>query len=75
MKICGNKRSRSLFDLLPRTLIVLQFQKPLGQFHIEPTWAERRKGCSNSSGHRTSLAAMPIHGINLYKSSSLEPVD
>ena len=45
------------------------------KFHIEPPWAEGRKGCSNSHGHMNSLAAMSTHGKNLYKPSSVEPVD
>ena len=46
-------------------------------FYIEPPWAEGRKVCSNSPSHMTNMAAMPVHGENLYtcKSSSLEPVD
>ena len=31
------------------------------------------KVCSNVPGHMTKMAAMPIYGINLKKSSSLEP--
>ena len=44
-------------------------------FYKERPWAEGRKICSNSPGHMTKMATMPIHGKNLYKSSSLEPVD
>ena len=45
------------------------------KFSIEPHWAEERNGNSNSPGHMTNMAAMPVHSKNLYKSSSLEPVD
>ena len=37
-------------------------------FYIERPWAEGRKVCSNSPGHMTNMAAMPIHGKSLYKS-------
>ena len=36
-------------------------------FYIEPFWAEGRKVCSNSPGHMTNMAAMPVQGKNLYK--------
>ena len=42
------------------------------KFHVEPPWDERMKGCSNSSGDMTNMAAMPIYGKNLKKSSSLK---
>ena len=45
------------------------------KFHIELPLAERRKVCSNSPGHMTNMAAMPVHGKSLYKSSSLEAVN
>ena len=31
------------------------------EFYIEPPWAEGRKVCSNSPGHMTNMAAMPVH--------------
>ena len=42
------------------------------KFHIEPHWAEGRKVCSNSPARSHDQ-----HGghLNLYKYSSLEPVD
>ena len=43
------------------------------KFHVEPPWDGGMKVCSNSLGHMTSMAAMPIYGKNLKKSSSLEP--
>ena len=33
------------------------------------------KSCSNCPSHMTKMAAMPIYGKNLKKSSSLEPID
>ena len=41
-------------------------------FHLKPPWDEGMKGCSNGPGHMTNMAAMPIYGKNL-KKSSLEP--
>ena len=45
------------------------------KLYIEPSWTEGRKVSSNSSGDLTNMAAMLIHGKNLYKSSSIEPVN
>ena len=33
------------------------------------------KICTIELGHMTNMAAMPIYGKNLKKSSSLEPID
>ena len=41
--------------------------------HIEHLWDGGTKVCSNGPGHMTKLAAMPISGKNLKKSSSLDP--
>ena len=43
------------------------------KFHVEPLWDGGTKVCSNGPGHMTKLAAMPIYGKNLKKSSSPEP--
>ena len=43
------------------------------KFHVDPPWDQEMKECSNGPGHMTSMAAMPIYGKNLKKSSSLEP--
>ena len=43
------------------------------KFHMEPSWNEGTKVCSNGPGHMTKLGAMPIYGKNLKKSSSPEP--
>ena len=68
------------FDLDSHSMIISNISsKATGpivtKFHIVPPWAEGRKVYSNSPGHMTNMADMPIHGNNLYKSSSLEPVD
>ena len=42
-------------------------------FHMEPPWDGGTKVCSNGPGHMTKMAAMPIYGKNIKKSSSLEP--
>ena len=49
--------------------------KPLGQSKpnfIEPPWEGGTKVCINGPGHTTKMAAMPIYGKNLKKSSSPE---
>ena len=40
---------------------------------MESPWAGGTKVCSKGPGHMTKMAAMPIYGKNLKKSSSLEP--
>ena len=43
------------------------------KFHMESLWDGRTRICSNGPGHMTKMAAIPIYGKNLKKSSSLEP--
>ena len=43
------------------------------KFYVEPPWDGGTKVWSNGLGHMTKMAAMPIYGKNLKKSSSLEP--
>ena len=43
--------------------------------HIQPPGPLGKKSCSNCLGHMTNMAAMPIYGKNLKKSSSPEPLD
>ena len=40
---------------------------------MELLWDGGTKVCSNDPGHMTKMAAMPIYGKNLKKSSSPEP--
>ena len=42
-------------------------------FHMELLWDGGTKVCSKGPGHLTNMAAMPIYGKNLKKSSSAEP--
>ena len=35
------------------------------KFHMEPPWDGGTKACSDSPGHMTKMAAMPICGKNL----------
>ena len=71
------QRSRSFIDLGPRSLRLNIFQlfslQTAGlieaKFYVEPPWNEEMKECSNGPGHMTSMAAMPIYGKNLKKSS------
>ena len=43
------------------------------KFYAEPPWEGGTKVCINGPGHMTKMAAMPIYGKNLKKSSSPEP--
>ena len=43
------------------------------KFHVEPPWDGGTKVYSNGLGHMIKMAAMPIYGKNLKKSSSPEP--
>ena len=43
------------------------------KFYLEPPWEGGTKVCINGPGHMTKMAAMPIYGKNLKKSSSPEP--
>ena len=45
------------------------------KFYMEAPWDEGTKVCSNGPGHMTKMAAKPIYGKNLKKSSSPEPKD
>ena len=45
------------------------------KFHLQPPEPLGKKSCSNGLGHMTNMAAMPIYGKNLKKSSSPEPLD
>ena len=45
------------------------------KFHIQLSGPLGKKSCSNGLGHMTNMAAMPIYGKNLKKSSSAEPLD
>ena len=43
------------------------------KFYLEPPWEGGTKVYINDPGHMTKMAAMPIYGKNLKKSSSPEP--
>ena len=43
------------------------------KFYAEPPWEGGTKVYINGPGHMTKMAAMPIYGKNLKKSSSPEP--
>ena len=43
------------------------------KFYLESPWEGGTKVCINGPGHMTKMAAMPIYGKNLQKSSSPEP--
>ena len=81
MNLYEYQRSRSFIDLHPRSLwfkfsnfFSLETFRPIeARFHVEPPWDRGMKVYSNGLCHMTNMAAMPIHGKNLKKSSSLEP--
>ena len=81
MNLYKYQRSRSFIDLGPNLSdsIFLNFissitTRPIeAKFHIKPSWNWGTKVCSNGTGYMTKVAAMPISGKNLLKSSSLEP--
>ena len=43
------------------------------KFYVENPWEGGKKVYINGQGHMTKMAAMPIYGKNLKKSSSPEP--
>ena len=81
MNLCEYQRSRSFIDLGPRSLrfnififFFLETACPIeSKFYAEPPWDGGTKVLSNGLYYITKLAAMPIYGKNLKKSSSLEP--
>ena len=78
MNLYEYQRSRSFIDLGPRSLRFtfsnfFSLDWPIeAKFHVVPPWDGGMKVCSDSPGHMTNMATMPIYGKNL-KSSSLEP--
>ena len=80
MNLDEYQRSRSFIELGPRSLrfsfsnfFSLETARHIeAKFHVEPPWDGGMKVCSNGPGHMTNMAAMPIYGKNLRK-SSLEP--
>ena len=81
MNLYEYQRSRSFIDHGPRSLrftfsnfFSLETARSIeAKFHVEPPLDGGVKVCSNGPGHMTNIAAMPIYGKNLKKSSSLEP--
>ena len=80
MTLYEYQRSRPFNDLGPNSLrfnIFIFFflgtaRLIEAKFHVESPWDGGTKVCSNGPGHMTNMAAMPIYGKNL-KKSSLEP--
>ena len=80
MNIRGQGHSLTLVqghsDSTVSNFFSLETARPIeAKFHVDPPWDGGMKVCSNGPGHMTKVAAMPIYmyGINLKKSSSLEP--
>ena len=44
------------------------------KLYVEPLWERGTKVCVNGLGYMTKMAAMPIYGKNLDKSSPPEPI-
>ena len=73
MNVYEYQRSRSFNDLVQghsdstfSNFFSLETAGPTeSKFHVEPPWDERMKDCSNSLGHLTHMAAMPINGKTL----------
>ena len=61
----------------PASVVVVRLSEiawPIkAKFYVEPPWERGTKVCINGPGHMSKMAAMPIYGKNLKKSSSLEP--
>ena len=52
----------------------LETARPIAaKFHVDYPWDGETEICSNGPGHMTKMAAIPIYGKNIKKSSSLEP--
>ena len=83
MKLSECQRSRSFFDLGQRSLrfqsLNMFFSKTVGGFgtkvHMKTLRRIGTKIYTNELGHMTNMAAMPIYGKNLKKSSSPEAID
>ena len=68
MKLYEYQRSRSSIDLGPNfsysiclNLFFSITLRPIGtKCHVEPPWNKGTNVCSNSPGHMTKMAAMPI---------------
>ena len=61
-------------DLTFSNFFSLETAGPIeAKFDVEPQRDGGTKDCSNYPGHMTNMAAMPIYGKNLKKSSSPEP--
>ena len=77
-----NPRSRSFFDLCPRSLRYIsnffssKTTSPFeAKFHMELQWDVGMKICSNVPGHMTKMASSPIYGKTLQKSLCSKPRD
>ena len=79
MKLYEYQRSRSFIDLGPNLSdsIFLNFFSSIttrlieAKFHVQPRWdgGGGTNACSNDPDHMIKMAAMPIYGKNLLKSS------
>ena len=65
---CHRRRQQCLNIFSSETALPIK-----AKFYVEPLWEGGTKVCINGPGHMTKVAAMPIYGKNLGKSSSPEP--
>ena len=71
MKVCETAHIKTISN------IFLKSNGPIvTKFHIELPWALRRRVYSNSPGHMTNMAAMPVHGkkIKLFFCETSRPI-
>ena len=80
MDIQGQAHSVTLVqghsDLIFANFYSLETAKTIeAKFYVDPPWDGGTKVCSNSLGHMTNMAAMPIYSKNHKQSSTLKPKD
>ena len=69
-ELIGVGRPTSSWSLSTHSLNISETTGPVKvKFHMEPLWDGETKVCSDCPGHMTKMAAMPIYGKNLKKSS------
>ena len=65
--------SSSSVHIFKHLLLRNRLANQKAKFYLEPPWEGGTKVCINGPGHMTKMAATPIYGKNLKKSSSPEP--
>ena len=71
---CSGVRPSSVRPFTISNILSFETAWPIeAKFYVEPPWEGGTKVCINGPGHMTKMAAMPIYGKNLKKSSSRGP--